>query len=237
MRQRKIKDIENKLLDYSDLIIKDPASHKGSWREFFASSLDTENADKSDDKSSPLLLEIGCGKGRFISTLASENPKNNYLAVEGFSSVIIRAAQKIKKEELSNVFLIQEFVYDLGTWFDAEELDGIYLNFSDPWPKKKNAKRRLTYRDRLEQYTKTLVPGGFISIKTDNDDFFEFTLEEIDLYNQRRESLDGKMVLKNVIQTDDLYNSEWVNTTPATEYELKFVESGKNIHYVKLLKD
>lgn len=218
MRQRKIKDIENKLVEYMDLIEENPVEHKGKWRELFKKTGDAG-----------LFVEIGCGKGRFIAESASNDPDNCYIAVEGFSSVIYRALQKVRKGEIKNVIFIKEFVVDLGTWFEKDELDGIFLNFSDPWPKKKTAKRRLTYRDKLEQYAKALKPGGFLRIKTDNDDFFAFTVEEIELYMDR-----CGFTIEHL--TNDLHSSPWAEKSPLTEYEAKFMEKGKNINFVTLRK-
>ena len=217
MRQRKIKDIENKLLDYSDLIVEDPKANKGCWRNLFP------------EREGKLYVEIGCGKGDFIISSAQQDPGNCYIAIEGFSSVIYRAVSKVRKAQLNNVFFILEFVYDISTWFQDGEVDGIFLNFSDPWPKKKNAKRRLTYRDRLEQYSKILSPHGFLRIKTDNDDFFDFTLEEIEISK-------NKTGFDTVYQTRDLHNSEWSRLSPRTEYETKFSEAGKNINFIELKK-
>lgn len=217
MRQRKIKDIENKLLAYKDLIVEDPTSVKGSWRDLF------------NVKGDKLFVEIGCGKGDFILASSQEDSENAYVAIEGFSSVIIRATAKVKESELKNVLFIQDFVVDLGAWFDEGEVNGIFLNFSDPRPKKKNAKRRLTYRDRLEQYSKALASDGFLRIKTDNDDFFDFTLEEI-------ASSDYMTGFKIVSKTRDLHNSPWEKISPKTEYERKFSSLGKNINFVELRK-
>ena len=225
MRQRKIKDIENKLLNYSDLLVESPMDYRGKWRSIF-----------DEEEGRKFLVEIGCGKGKFIAQLSEENPEDRFIAIEGFSSVIYRAAEKVRKGGQDNVRFILDFVFDLGTWFDEGEIDGIYLNFSDPWPKKKNAKRRLTYRDRLEQYNKALAPGGFLRIKTDNDDFFQFTLEEIEEYNERRKRTDDKAYFEILKLTRDLHNSEWKDDSPMTEYESKFVETGKNINYVELKK-
>ncbi len=256
MRQRKIKDIENKLLDYYDLLIDSPEEKRGMWRSVFFDSNNSsksdsecnENAprietsdrasDKTSDKTSDrkLFVEIGCGKGKFITSLAEMNPDDLFVAIEGFSSVIIRATDKARKLDLNNVRFILDFVFDLGTWFSDEEVDGIYLNFSDPWPKRKNAKRRLTYRDRLEQYSKALSSGGFIRIKTDNDGFFDFTIEEIEEYNRRCDRMGGTGRLDISALTRDLHNSDWANISPMTEYETKFKEAGKNINFVELIK-
>ena len=256
MRQRKIKDIELKIQDYMDLAVEDPIALRGSWRGLFSdkgsgidldadlelgSDADLELGSDAEPyadleaefdagfDSSGLFVEIGCGKGRFIVSSAEANPDAGFIAIEGFSSVIYRAMQKVRASEVKNVRFILDFVFDLGTWFADGELDGIFLNFSDPWPKKKNAKRRLTYRDRLEQYAKALKPGGFLRIKTDNDAFFEFTLEELGAVKDRC----GFTV---EFMTNDLHNSPWTNQSPMTEYESKFAEAGKNINFLALKK-
>lgn len=223
MRQRKIKDIEKKIEDYRDLMVPNPEEMRGKWRSLFC---------HGEDKN--LYVEIGCGKGKFISELAESNPEDSFVAIEGFSSIILRAFQKIRICGIENVRFVLAFVNDLGIWFADEELDGIYLNFSDPWPKKKNAKRRLTYRDRLAQYALAVTAGGFIQIKTDNDDFFDFTLEEIREYNEKRDAIDGEGKLEPLEITRDLHNSQWKHASPMTEYEGKFVDTGKNINYIKL---
>ena len=220
MRQRKIKDVENKILAYEDLIVRDPAAFRGKWREVFVDGA----------AHPPLYVEIGCGKGQFIVAEAGNHPEGRFIAIEGFSSVMYKALQKVRASELENVRCVLDFVVDLGTWFDENELDGIYLNFSDPWPKKKNAKRRLTYRDRLEQYAKALKPGGFLRFKTDNDGLFEFTLEELDLVIHRC----GFSV---EAMTRDLHKTEWTASSPMTEYETKFAETGKNINFLALRKE
>lgn len=219
MRQRRIKDIDTKIEKYEEYIVPDPAEQKGKWREYFGE-------DNSDKK---LFVEIGCGKGRFIVDSAKANPDGLYVAVEGFSSVIYRALEKIDKDQIANIACVKEFVFDLGNWFEEDEIDGLFLNFSDPWPKKKNAKRRLTYRDRLEQYAKAIKPGGFLRFKTDNDGLFEFTLEELDLVIDR-------CGFEIEAMTRDLHSSEWAVTSPMTEYEAKFAGTGKNINYLALRK-
>lgn len=241
MRQRKIKDVENKILAYEDLIIRNPAEYRGRWREAFA--IDEALADEEsigdaepatgevdvDLRNKKLYVEIGCGKGQFITASAMYEPESLFVAIEGFSSVLYKALQKIRKAELGNVRCILDFVFVLGTWFDENELDGIFLNFSDPWPKKKNAKRRLTYRDRLEQYAIALKPDGFLWFKTDNDGLFDFTLEELDAVIER-------CGFEIEFMTRDLHGTEWAAKSPMTEYEAKFSGTGKNINFLALKK-
>lgn len=216
MRQRKIKDIDQKLSDFDDVIVSSSEGHSGSWRELFENGTDK-----------PLFLEIGSGKGRFITSSASQNPDALFLAAEGLASVIIRGMVKSREMELDNIRFITTYINDMERDFAEGELDGIFMNFSDPWPKARHAKRRLTHKDRLLQYLKALKHGGFIRFKTDNDDLFDFTLEQIEECKE----------LANFDVTGltrDLHASEFSKISPMTEYEEKFSSQGKNINYVSI---
>ncbi len=230
MRQRRIKNIEEKLLAYDYLVVNNPEEQKDSWRSFFDSGKSgLEGIRSTGLKDASLYLEIGCGKGRFITESAKADKESLYLAVEGVPSVVYRALDKVSKEEVSNVKFITKYVDDVNDWFGEAEIDGIFLNFSDPWPKARTAKRRLTYREKLNQYYLILKLGGFIRIKTDNDAFFDFTLEEIEAVN---------MPVKYEVAalTRDLHKSEWAGIGPMTEYEKKFTNLRKNINFVELRK-
>ena len=216
MRQRKIKDIDQKLSDFDDVIVPSLEGHSGSWRKLF------ENGTNK-----PLFLEIGSGKGRFITSSASQNPDAFFLAAEGLASVIIRGMVKSREMELDNIRFITTYINDMDRDFAEGELDGIFMNFSDPWPKARHAKRRLTHKDRLLQYLKALKPGGFIRFKTDNDDLFDFTLEQIEECKELA-SFDVTGL------TRDLHASEFSKISPMTEYEEKFSSQGKNINYVSI---
>lgn len=218
MRQRKIKDIDQKLSDFDDVIVPSSEGHSGSWRKLF------ENGTNK-----PLFLEIGSGKGRFITSSASQNPDALFLAAEGLASVIIRGMVKSREMELDNIRFITTYINDMERDFTEGELDGIFMNFSDPWPKARHAKRRLTHKDRLLQYLKVLKPGGFIRFKTDNDDLFDFTLEQIEECKELA-SFDVTGL------TRDLHASEFSKASPMTEYEEKFSSQGKNINYVSIRK-
>lgn len=218
MRQRKIKDIDQKLSDFDDVIVPSSEGHSGSWRKLF------ENGTNK-----PLFLEIGSGKGRFITSSASQNPDALFLAAEGLASVIIRGMVKSREMELDNIRFITTYINDMERDFAEGELDGIFMNFSDPWPKARHAKRRLTHKDRLLQYLKALKPGGFIRFKTDNDDLFDFTLEQIEECMELA-SFDVTGL------TRDLHASEFGKISPMTEYEEKFSSQGKNINYVSIRK-
>lgn len=212
MRQRNIKNLEERLAQNSSFVIEDPRAMRGHWHDVFGQSV-----------SRPLYLEIGCGKGKFILTRAQQEPENCYIAVEGQANVILRAMEKAEQAELSNLRLFIDYVHDLRDYFEEGELDGIYLNFSDPWPKARHEKRRLTYCRRLENYFEVLKPEGFVEFKTDNDALFAFTLEQIPLAG-----------LKIAEETRDLHNSDFASRLVTTEYEDKFRKTGKKISYVKI---
>ncbi|MEA4922825.1 MAG: tRNA (guanosine(46)-N7)-methyltransferase TrmB [Eubacteriaceae bacterium] len=209
MRQRRIKDLEERLNNHSDLITADGKQYKGKWKDIF-------------DGDSKLYLEFGCGKGKFIAAKAAADPYDGFIAVEGQPSVAVLAADKIKESEITNIRLVCEVIKNIEEYFAENELDGMYLNFSDPWPKARHSKRRLTYRSFLESYRKIIKPGGFVEFKTDNDGLYDFTLEELDECSFR--------ILE---QTRDLHSTEYESNGYRTEYEEKFSSKGKNINYIK----
>lgn len=189
-----------------------------------------------DDKE--LYLEIGCGKGNFIIKKALDNPDKNFIAVEGQETVILRALEKTKElaetvantcgdrqRPLSNLKFMLSFVHSMDNLFEEGQISGIYLNFCDPWPKARHAKRRLTYRGRLKDYVWALKEGGFVEFKTDNDDLYASALEEI-----------GFSDFQIVEQTTDLHNSDYVSRFTTTEYEDKFSAAGEKINYIKIIK-
>jgi len=230
MRQRKAKDLEKRLAECSEYMIDDPG--KGS-RDYFGSKVcgtdDAANGLSDTGAERELFLEIGCGKGQFIIKKALENPDADFIAVEGQETVILRALEKVSKQSTGkpkpeNLKFMLTFIDNMEDFFDEDQLSGIYLNFSDPWPKARHAKRRLTYRKRLENYGKALKPGGFIEIKTDNDDLFDFTLREIE-----------DVGYETVELTRDLHSSSYASRLTTTEYEDKFSGRGKNINYVKII--
>lgn len=180
----------------------------------------------NDDKE--LYLEIGCGKGNFIIKKALANPDKNFIAIEGQETVILRALEKTRElaeggADLSNLKFMLNFVHTMDDLFEEGQLSGIYLNFSDPWPKARHAKRRLTYRERLKDYAWALKDGGFVEFKTDNDALYDSALEEIEAT--------GYEITE---QTRDLHNSDFESRLTTTEYEDRFRERGKNINYVKI---
>ena len=215
MRQRTVKNLEERLEQNSSFVIENPREAKGRWAEIFGNR-------------NPVYLEIGCGKGQFILTRAERNPQANFIAVEGQANVILRAMEKAEAAELSNLRLFIDFVNDLNDYFEPGELAGVYLNFSDPWPKARHDKRRLTYHKRLENYFQVMGEDGFVEFKTDNEGLFEFTLEEIQLFAEKG--------LEMAEMTRDLHgpDSQLESRQVTTEYEDKFRAAGKNINYVKI---
>ena len=210
MRQRKVKNEEERLARHHQYLAENPQSMKGKWRQAF------ENENE-------IYIELGCGKGKFIMTLAEQNPDRNYIAVEGRGSIILRALEKAAREELNNIVFIKEYVRDINEYFEEDELSGIYLNFSDPWPKDRHAKRRLTHSRYLDGYRSVLKSGRCIELKTDNDDMYAFALNEF-----------TECGMKILESTEDLHGSEFEARKVTTEYEDKFRESGQKINYCKV---
>ncbi len=191
----------------SNLAINEPQVLKGKWNEEFGNN-------------NPIRIEIGMGKGKFITQLALENPDINYVGIEKYSSVLIRAIEKCQDIEVPNLRFIRmeaEYICDV---FNEEEVDRIYLNFSDPWPKDRHAKRRLTSKQFFERYDNILKKDGVVEFKTDNDLLFQFSLEQV-----------PEAGWNLVAQTWDLHNdSEMVKGNVMTEYESKFSQMGNPIH-------
>ncbi|MDE7331406.1 MAG: tRNA (guanosine(46)-N7)-methyltransferase TrmB [Lachnospiraceae bacterium] len=165
MRLRNIKGARDVIAE-SPLVVHEPEEAKGRWKEIFGNC-------------HPVRIEIGMGKGKFIHELAQANPGINYVGIEKYSSVLLRALQKMEKEPLPNLLFIRMDAEDITEIFDREEVDLIYLNFSDPWPKDRHAKRRLPSREFLARYDQILKKNGTLEFKTDNKDLFTFALEEL----------------------------------------------------------
>ena len=186
---------------------KDAEQIKGRWKDYF-----------QDGK--PIQLEIGMGKGKFLMRLAEKNPHIHYIGIEKYSSVLLRAVEKQDELRLSNLRFIRMDAENIGDVFAKGEVDRIYLNFSDPWPKDRHAKRRLTSRQFLERYTDILKDDGYVEFKTDNRGLFDFSVEEV------KES--PKWELTTV--TYDLHNdTDLVEGNVMTEYEEKFSSQGNPI--------
>ncbi len=207
MRLRNIPGADD-VISFSPYCINDVKMHKGSF--------------KSDifQNNNPLYIEIGMGKGQFITTLARNNPDINYIGIERYSSVCLRAVQKVADEEIPNLRFICFDAAEITDIFDKNEIDQIYLNFSDPWPKDRHAKRRLTSSTFLDRYDAILVPDGHIEFKTDNRDLFDFSIEEIN----------NHPLWHTDAVTYDLHHDETMNIgNVMTEYEEKFSSQGNPI--------
>ena len=206
MRLRNIPGAKEEML-VNPFVIQEPETKKGLWKaEIF----------KNDH---PLYIEIGCGKGMFLSTLSGLHPDVNYLGIEKFSSVLLRALQKRETLDADNLFYLRFDAEEIVNIFDQGEVDRIYLNFSDPWPKDRHHKRRLTSREFLARYEKILAPGGVVEFKTDNNKLFDFSLEEL-------EAADWELLL----MTRDLHRSEYNEGNVMTEYEERFSLLGNPIN-------
>ena len=205
MRMRKKKHASARLEECGGILAKEPCANRGRWSELFGND-------------HPIHIEIGCGKGGFIAGMAAKNPGINYVAIEKITDVLVIAAEKVKAEELENVRVFAGNAELLTDIFSPGEAARIYLNFSDPWPKSKHDKRRLTYKSFLELYKNVLAPGGEIHFKTDNRGLFEFSLNSF---------CENDFRLKNI--TLDLHNSKFEGNI-MTEYEKRFSDMGQPIY-------
>lgn len=206
MRLRNIKGAKE-TLENSNYVVELPESNKGKWKKIF-------------ENDNPVHIEIGMGKGKFITTLAQNNPDINYIGIEKYSSVLVRAVEKLGEVNLSNLKLIRMNAENINDVFEENEISKIYLNFSDPWPKDRHAKRRLTSTTFLKLYNKVLKKDGKVEFKTDNRDLFDFSLEEVKNAGWTLEAY-----------TYDLHNDNKLNQNNVmTEYEQKFSKEGKPIN-------
>ena len=190
----------------SDYVINEPVSMKGKWKACFGND-------------HPVRIEIGMGKGKFLMQLAEENPDINYIGIEKYSTVLLRAIQKMEQKQLPNLIFIRMDAEEINEVFDKGEVDRIYLNFSDPWPKERHAKRRLESRQFLARYDEILKPDGLIEFKTDNRPLFDFAVLEVS---------ESCFEIKEM--TYDLHaDEEMVKGNIMTEYEEKFSSMGNPI--------
>ena len=210
MRLRNITG-SREVIGESRFVIQNPNLQKGKWKQFFANE-------------GEIHIEIGMGKGQFLYTLAKMNPHINYIGIEKYSSVLLRAIQKMEECELPNLRFIRMDAETITEVFDKEEIDKIYLNFSDPWPKDRHAKRRLPSREFLARYDNILKKDGKLEFKTDNKGLFEFALEELEPAGWKAE-----------VVTYDLHADEaLMQNNVMTEYEEKFSSIG-NPTYTDIL--
>ena len=179
----------------------------GTWQEIFGND-------------HPIHIEIGMGKGKFIHTMAKTHPEVNYVGIEKYSSVLLRAIQKMEQEQLPNLKFLRMDAENITTVFAPGEVDKIYLNFSDPWPKDRHAKRRLPSREFLARYDMILKAEGKLEFKTDNRELFDFAVEELESAGWKPEMI-----------TYDLHGDEsLLEQNVMTEYEEKFSAMGNPIY-------
>jgi tRNA (guanine-N7-)-methyltransferase len=205
MRLRNVRGARKAMID-SKYTVNEPEQYKGRWNEFFGNN-------------NPIRLEIGTGKGKFLMTLATQNPDINYIGIEKYSSVLVRALEKQNELELPNVVFIRMDAEHIEEIFANGEIDRIYLNFSDPWPKDRHAKRRLTSRQFFARYNNILAADGRVEFKTDNRALFDFSVEEV-----------KEAGWKLTAVTYDLHNDAMNEGNVMTEYEIRFSQMGTPIN-------
>ena len=209
MRLKNIKGASEKIL-LGKYFINNPNDYKGKWHILFKNN-------------NPIYIEIGMGKGKFITENALNNPNINYIGIEMYDSVILRAVEKTNDLELNNLYLIRMDARLIEEVFD-KEIDLIYLNFSDPWPKDRHAKRRLTSPRFLDRYDKIFKDNKVIIMKTDNNPLFDYSIDTL---------IEKGYILSNI--TRDLHKDR--DNIITTEYEDKFVNKGIKINYLEARKD
>lgn len=205
MRLKHIKDAD-KIINKSAYIIENPEEYKGKWNKLFNNENNIE-------------IEIGTGKGKFIIEKAIQNPNINFIGIEKYDSPLVSAVKKLEELDINNLRLICYDALNIDSIFDRE-ISKIYLNFSDPWPKKRHTKRRLTSDRFLEKYDLIFKDTKRIEMKTDNDDLFNYSCESLIEYGY-------KIIEKDTNHISDI----------TTEYEDKFMSIGKNINYINVVKD
>lgn len=212
MRLKKVKDAKERV-ETSEYYVNAPSEYKGKWNELFKNS-------------NPIHIEIGMGKGNFIIGMAKAHKDVNYIGIEMYDSVMVKAVEKLKQEEkpLKNLKLVLIDAMKIDEIFESE-ISRIYLNFSDPWPKAKHEKRRLTSKIFLEKYDRIFKGQKQIFQKTDNNDLFNFSMVSL---------VENGYELRNV--TRDLH-SENVSDNIMTEYEEKFSNAGIKINRLEAYKD
>ena len=210
MRLRNKPWAKDALASHPETVIQDPAQWKGRWHERFGNN-------------NPIHIEIGSGKGQFVSGMARQNPNINYIGIEIQESVLVVALEKALAADVPNLQLLHVNGGQVTDYFEDGEVDQIYLNFSDPWPKKRHAKRRLTHESFLVGYEKVLPPFGELHFKTDNRGLFEYSLASFSQFG---------LVLKQVWL--DLHQVEFPGNV-MTEYEEKFSAKGHPIYRVEVI--
>lgn len=217
MRMRKKKNLTARMDNVSNYVIlhENTSRYRLPESERYA----ILNVSEIFGNDNPLYLEIGCGKGAFLTEMAKRHPDCNYIGVEILANVVVMAGEAAKNENLKNVKFFNMGAELLHYFLKENSVSGIYLNFSCPYPKKQYENHRLTYRNFLNIYKKLLVKDAKICLKTDNDDFFNYSVQSLS---------ENGFVVENV--TNDLYESPYITDNVATEYEKKFVAQGIKIN-------
>ena len=205
MRVRKKKNCAARMERCAAIHVTEPERYKGRWKELFGND-------------NPIHIEIGCGKGSFVCGMAQKYPDINFIAIEKVEDVIVMAMEKAMGQGLENVRFMDKDAEKIDEFFEKGEISRIYLNFSDPWKKNKQAKRRLTHKNFLDRYKKVLNNGDYIWFKTDNKQLFEFSLNSFAAENFKLENI-----------TLDLHNSKFEGNV-ITEYEQRFLDLGQPIY-------
>lgn len=205
MRLRYVEGAKELILAHPELILNNTENKSIDFRRHFNNNF-------------PIHIEIGMGKGKFIYTLAKNNPTINYVGIEKFDNAIVKALDKVIEKPLKNLFLLRLDAIYLGYIFKERSVARIYLNFSDPWPKARHEKRRLTNPNFLKVYQKIMTSNSELHFKTDNTDLFNYSVEEIRNYP-----------MKIIYLTADLHNSDYVGNV-TTEFEEKFIKQGNIIY-------
>jgi tRNA (guanine-N7-)-methyltransferase len=207
MRLRKVKGASETIAAHPEIVIPNGEELKGNWQSVF-------------EKEQPIYIEVGMGKGQFMIGMAKQNPHLNFIGIEKFDSVMVRALEKVLEAgELPNLKLLKIDAEDLTDIFAENEVEGVYLNFSDPWPKPRHAKRRLTHENFLTRYEQITVPNGYLRFKTDNRLLFEYSLVSVTGYGMKLEDV-----------ALDLHQREALDWNIMTEYEEKFSAKGQPIY-------
>ena len=207
MRLRKVKGAAETIAAHPNIVVQNEKELKGNWQSVF-------------EKEQPLYIEVGMGKGQFVIGMAQKNPHLNFIGIEKFDSVMVRALEKvIEAGELPNLKLLKIDADELTEIFEENEVAGVYLNFTDPWPKPRHAKRRLTHENFLKLYQTIMKEDGAIRFKTDNRLLFEYSLASLSQYG---------MILQDVAL--DLHKREDLEWNVMTEYEQKFSAKGQPIY-------
>ncbi|MCI8281459.1 MAG: tRNA (guanosine(46)-N7)-methyltransferase TrmB [Lachnospiraceae bacterium] len=205
MRLRNIPG-SREMIAENEWCIQEPEAQQGCWNQHFKNN-------------NPIHIEIGMGKGQFLMALAERNPNINYIGIEKYSSVLLRALQKMEEHPLENLLFIRMDAENITSVFAPEEVSRIYLNFSDPWPKDRHAKRRLTSKEFFSRYHQILAAKGRVEFKTDNETLFNFSLKQIALAQWNLDAC-----------TRDLHHDTDLNVDNImTEYEERFSAMGNPI--------